>query len=387
MVVLHVCAAAPEPWVLEAIRRERVSPLRIQTISRPELAGARLAGGGVAAVLLDLSGCGGVPDSFALDIVRDMLRVHALDTPLLIAAATAAGFEGKEFVVTPAESALLPALLLQAAENGFVEKPVAGKVGCESTSRSASCVVLGFLGAKGGVGTTTAALNTAAILAQTKEVALAELRVNLGGLSGRLRSATRQGALNALLNKPLASLDPRGVQEALWTADSAPRLRVLSAPGGLGSSSKLAAGYATKLIHCLKSCSEAVILDLCLSDGEAVQAAASDVDQLVLVAERTPFCLSMARDIAAELFAWGLSRNTMCCLVVNRSPVGVPPPIEELESQLGIPVLGSLPPDPDGCVRSENLGRPIVAVQPDGLITQSLEAVVRRLETRLVMAR
>lgn len=373
MVVLHVCPSASEPWVLDAIRADRVAPLRIQSISRPELAAARLAGGGVSAILLDLTGCGEAPDPSALDI----LRVHANDRPILIAASTGAHVtEGKERVVTASDSALLPTLLLQAVEMGFVEEAIPAPEVSESS-------VIGFLGVKGGVGTTTIALNIAAIMAHTREVALAELRADLGGLVGRLKGATRQCSLETLIALSLNAIDTLALEHVLWTVDSVPRLRVLSAPRKTGDSGSLGEAHATKLIRGLKACAEAVVLDLSLSEREALRAAAFEVDQLVLVAERTPFCMNVAREVAAELFAWGVSRNAMCCLIVNRSPVGVPPPIEELESQLEISVLGYLPPDPDVCVKSETLRKPIVTIQPDGLITQSLEAVVRSLETRL----
>jgi Flp pilus assembly CpaE family ATPase len=372
MLVLHVYPSAPEPWVLDAIGADRIAPVRIQSLSRPDLALARLAGGGVSAILLDVTGGGGAPDLSSLDL----LRLHANDRPILIAASSAAQVAaGKERVITASDAALLPALLREAAAMSRSQKVIV-------SPRAADSRVIGFLGVKGGVGATTAALNIATLLAQAKDVALAELRADLGELARRLKSATRQGSLETFLERPDA-IDTQAIQEALWTVDSVPRLRVLSAPAKAGDSASLGAALAAKLISGLRACAPTVILDLCWSEREALRAAVFEVSQLVLVAERTPFCMDLLRDIATQLFTWGVSRNVMCCFVINRSPAGVPPPIAQLESQLDISVLGYLPPDADVCGRSEALRKPIVTILPDGLITQSYEALIRNLESRL----
>jgi Flp pilus assembly CpaE family ATPase len=200
-----------------------------------------------------------------------------------------------------------------------------------------------------------------------------------------LRAATRQGTLEALLEKPANQLNASSLEQILWTPEHVPRLRILAAPVISRHSPVLGSDYVRKIVRLMTACAEFVVLDLAFSSRQAVRAAVTEVNQLVLVAERTPFCLAVASQISTELFSWGVSRNAISCLIVNRSPVGVPPPIEELESQLDTSVLGVLPPDADICVKAETLRRPVITIQPEGLIAQGFDAAIRRLQARLAM--
>jgi len=105
--VLHVHPQMTSPWVLDALARCGAEGIRVQSISRASTALARVAGGGVDAILLD--GSGGRTAVFE-EALRT-LRREAGRVPLLLALEENALADGPETVVTEASAARLGALL------------------------------------------------------------------------------------------------------------------------------------------------------------------------------------------------------------------------------------------------------------------------------------
>ncbi|MBN8734327.1 MAG: hypothetical protein J0L64_27580, partial [Acidobacteria bacterium] len=159
------------PWVLDALARCGAEGIRVQSIARASTALARVAGGGVDAILLDGSGGRTVVFEDALQL----LRREAGRLPLLLALGEGAASDGPEPAITEGTAGGLAALMA----GGAKAMPAVG------TEREDKLVAV--VGVKGGVGTTTVALNIAAAMAETRRVTLVELRPDFGVLAGRLR--------------------------------------------------------------------------------------------------------------------------------------------------------------------------------------------------------
>lgn len=144
--------------------------------------------GGVDVVLLDLS----LPDSQGFDTFSK-LRAHANGLPVILLTGLEDEDLGMRAVHEGAQDYIVKgavtSLSLARAVRFAVERQKTLAASAEAPPAAELGRVFGFLGAKGGVGTTTVALNTAAILVgESKPVIALELR----SCSSAFSSQTRQ---------------------------------------------------------------------------------------------------------------------------------------------------------------------------------------------------
>ena len=130
-----------------------------------------------------------------------------------------------------------------------------------------------------------------------------------------------------------------------------------------------------KLVHALAGLAEYVVLDLPPSLSAANRAVAGISGRLVLVVERDPVCAQAAKLMAQSMEAWKGALQPAEFIVVNRALLSCPTPLAEIESQLGSPALGIVPPGPDICLLAQHAHTPLVALQPDSLLADSLNAL------------
>lgn len=361
MFVLHVHPQMTSPWVLDALARCAAEGIRVQSIARASTALARVAGGGVDAILLD--GSGGRTAAFEEALV--LLRREAGRLPLLLALGEGEALNGQEPVITEATAGGLPAFLTAGAK----AMPVVG------ADREDNLVAV--LGVKGGVGTTTVALNIAAAMAETRRATVVELRPDFGVLAGRLRGMGRRSGLEALLPLPASAATEQAVERLVWPVEHCERLRILSAPQAQPHA--LTAAHASAVLRAACRRADVVVADLSWDVREAARAAARMAAQVVLVSERTPMSLSAVRAVRGEILTWGVSRDALSLAVVNRAAVGSPAPVERLEEELELRLLDVLPPDADGCCLCERLRQTTIGLQPEGLMSDKYRAMAREL--------
>jgi len=374
MLVLHVHPMNTSPWLLEALAACAASGIRIQSITNSATALARVAGGGVDAILLDSGGEASPEYAEALA----QLRREAGRIPVLVALLSRNSHIGPEPAVSPENVSTLGEQLAQAAQRASQHSPDAGSRG---PNRPAGAGLIAMLGVKGGVGTSTLALNVAAAFAEMRHVSLAEMRPDFGVFSGRLRGPARRSGLELLLPHAATRTDRAAVESLLWSPDHIEKLRILSAP--ILQPHPFTAGHAEAILNSLRACSEAVIADLSLDIREATRTAVVLADQVVLVAERTPSCVAALRLLRGELLSWGVSRDALNLALVNRASIGVPPPLDRLEEELEMPLLDVLPPDADGCCLCESLRQTMLGLQPESLMSEKYRCIARELAGRL----
>jgi pilus assembly protein CpaE len=304
------------------------------------------------------------------------LRREAGQIPLFVALPPGTSHSGPEPVVAPENARSLAARLSQGARPAPQLNP-AGR----GLNRPPGGGLIALLGVKGGVGTSTLALNVAAAMAELRRVALAEMRPDFGVLSGRLRGPARRSGLELLLPHPPARCDGAAVESVLWSPERIEKLRVLSAP--ILQPHPLTGAHADAILNALRAGSDCVVADLSLDIREAARAAAVLADQVVLVTERTPASVAAVRLVRGELLAWGVSRDALNLAVVNRASIGVPHPLDRLEEELEMPLLDVLPPDADGCCLCETLRQTMTGLQPESLMSDKYRSIARELAGRL----
>lgn len=121
-----------------------------------------------------------------------------------------------------------------------------------------SAGVLAFIGSKGGVGTSTTAMNVAALLAQHGQALIIELQSGPGTASLYLQGDPPRG-LQQLLERPASTITARDVTPLL--VEPVFGLQVLCPGNGCGARQPVDAGYTKSIIAAAKQISSHVVLD------------------------------------------------------------------------------------------------------------------------------
>ena len=241
--------------------------------------------------------------------------------------------------------------------------------------------VITFMGAKGGVGTTTVALNTAAALAQHSQAIVVEARSTFGTLSLYFNPPTRTLSIAHLLEMESAAINPAEAEACLWPYEGIPGLWFLFGPRTMEECREIRPEQVKALLSALAKLADYVIVDLPTSLGETNRAVIENSSQLVLVTERDAICVQSAKLILLSIGAWNPTLHVAGAVIVNRAALVTPIPMPKIEAELGIPTLRVIPPASDLCSAAQNAGSPLVTFDPESLAAGSLTALAERLSS------
>jgi pilus assembly protein CpaE len=230
--------------------------------------------------------------------------------------------------------------------------------------------IVAVIGARGGVGASTVALNLAWLLSQERgrKVALVDLDLHFGSIALSLDLETGNGFRDVLQNP--SRIDPLFLERASIRA--ADRLILLGTEEPLASTRHWDAEAFKPLLAELTTAHETVLLDLpramALEHPELLAAA----DVALLVADLS---LSSLRDILRlKTLTHELAPKARTMLLLNRPrPPGkndVPP--AEFAKTLGEPAAGELPFDAKAAAQAAGGGKPFVAVAKNAKAAQAL---------------
>jgi Flp pilus assembly CpaE family ATPase len=191
----------------------------------------RLTQGGMDVILLDL----GLPDSDGLATFAG-IRAHAPDIPVIILSAGDSEMLALQMIQEGAEDYLVKSacnreLLVRAVRYALVRHKQSARNTTEASSGQPK--VIGVIGAKGGVGTTTVACSLAAELRRqtSQKVLLADLDVHAGLVSFLMNTNAQYSLLDAV--GFVHDLDHVSWEQLVTNAGD--DLHVLPSPGLLGS--------------------------------------------------------------------------------------------------------------------------------------------------------
>jgi Flp pilus assembly CpaE family ATPase len=249
--------------------------------------------------------------------------------------------------------------------------------------------IITFMGAKGGAGTTTVALNVAAALARHWHVILVELHAELGSLALYFqphRSARGIGDLLAAADRaqeiPLRELD-----SCLWPVKNVPGLQVLYGARSQQSSTPLDPANAAGILALASEIADYVIVDLPASLSETNRAVLENSACLALVVERDPISVQSAKLILSRVDSWKAGKLTIGDVILNRAALVSPMPFAEIDAELRIRTLGVVPPAPDLCAAAQNARSPMVTLDPESLASVALRDLAREIEDLVPAAR
>jgi pilus assembly protein CpaE len=233
--------------------------------------------------------------------------------------------------------------------------------------------ITAILGAKGGMGTTTVAINLAAeIAARTQQrVILVDLHVYLGNVAVMLDIVPKPTVLWFLHHGSMA--------DARTWADAPPThkagFRVLGLDGDVATADPITAEQVVFLCARLKERYEHVVLDCGAEFNEVTLAACSAANRRVMVTtdERTALVGAIRRRDALKALELG---PTPARLVINRAQAMSPEECQKLADQIGLPLAGIVSNAWQDTQAALDQGTVLRIAAPRAQVTRDVKALV-----------
>jgi DNA-binding response OmpR family regulator len=240
--------------------------------------------------------------------------------------------------------------------------------------------VYSIIGAKGGVGVTTLAVNLAAHMAAPgKEVILLEFRPDFGTVAVQLNLRPE------LSLATLRELEPVAITEQVVTRLLQPtsfNIRVLCGPQKATDFGPFTAAHGGALLSRLTALADFVIVDLPPASDAATEAIIKSSDQVVVVLEPEIACVAAAVQRVAQINGYSNTLETRLVGVNRQGAMLIS--VREMESRLNRTLASMIPPATDVIGVAVQYGTPIVIMQPTHIYAEHIQEIaelVQRVKT------
>ena len=325
-------------------------------------------------VILDIM----MPDIDGYKICRRLRsNPETSDIPVIMLSAKAqvpdklVGFEAgaDDYVVKPVDPSELVARVNALLSRARVTSPREARV-------------VSFLGVKGGVGTTTVAVNQAVAFGQSRAaVVLVDWRSSFGMTCSLLGLVPKRTLADMVVADPKAG-DDTGA--AAYLTPFREGIAVLAGPIGFGLPRAVPKGLARSVIKQLKTMADYVLVDLPAEPSTMVRDMLEETNSIVLVSELEPLSLKSGAALVSSLTSWGLQWKTTGVVFVNRAWSENTMSATDAASTLGVDLLTTLPPAPEVCYYAALQGKPVLLSQPDSLVATTLAEFAMELRRRVL---
>lgn len=242
---------------------------------------------------------------------------------------------------------------------------------------------IGVMGAKGGVGTTTMALNIAAAFTLSgANPVVAEFRLGSGSMGLMMGVGQSQGMSHVLVKSPNEIRSP--LLESEMVAHPSGIRALLSSISPREGQLNYSMDAALALVRGLRTVGRPAIFDLGSGFTPLVSRLQREMDQMVLVVEPNPVALTMAREILHELEVEGASGNGVVhVVVINRAQPTMQTPWHEVEHMLGHEIRAIISVAHDLAFQSARTGVPMVIHQPSAVVSSQIIKLSEELNERI----
>ncbi len=334
-------------------------------------------------ILLDVM----MPDMDGYEVTRRLRQnPSTLQTPILMFTAKTqlddkvVGFEvgANDYLTKPTHPSELQARVKTLLARVNSKKSATGSLKDQNRG-----YVIGVLGARGGLGTTTMAVNLGAGLqSRTKsEVIVAEMLPGQGALALDVGVNYSKGLVDLLSLNKLNDITRDSVREVLVQHTSGLKLLLASDRPRDMHLINQTANYET-LMKKLAALARFVVLDL----GVGIQPIAEKIlplcNEVLIVLEGVPNTIIHTKALIDDITALGITRKNIKVVLNNRIRSETQLASSQVQAQLEHDILSTLTPAPELFVQATRMQTPAILCQPDSLtarqVTKLVDFIVER---------
>jgi pilus assembly protein CpaE len=239
--------------------------------------------------------------------------------------------------------------------------------------------MIGVLGAKGGLGVSTIAINIGVALRESlkKDVIIADFRPGQGSIGLEL-GYTKSEGLNRLLELKVNEISVQEIESQLVVHSSGVRLLLSSHRPG---DSK----YANATLHFesiarqLPFLARHVVLDLGPSFTPTIEKVLPVCNEMIIVLEPVPHTVTQSRLLLDELISGGFSDERVTAVLVNRYRSGVQLSWSQVQEQFKHNIAVIFTPANELTYQAAATGIPLIVQQPDSLTTQQFQKLAEKI--------
>jgi len=242
--------------------------------------------------------------------------------------------------------------------------------------------IVGFLGSRSGIGTSTLALNSALVLQERGyEVILAEINPGHGSVGLELDIQSPTGISN-LLSRSLKDIHLRSVEAEVVSHSTGIRL-LLSSFHPRETELEQAVPQMEAIVNNLASLCTLLILDLGAGLKPYVKPVLEICDRIILVVEPIYPSDAMGRAVLQDLETSGINRRKLNLALINRVPTSLQIPWRKVEEELNIELAGIVSPAPEQAHQASQAGNPVVISYAESLIGDQIRQLAENISKHL----
>jgi pilus assembly protein CpaE len=275
----------------------------------------------------------------------------------------------KEFFIQPLDAAEIRAALERFKERHTQD---AGR------RKSKNGSIISVFGSKGGVGTTTVAVNLAVSLAQgleKKQVALLDMNTLFGEIPLFLEMAPKFHW--GEITKNIERLDGQFLLNTLTPHKTG--VQVLPSPAYLNGHVRPTPETMSRLLSLMKQMFDYIIIDAGQSTDDTSIKVLEVSDMLMLITILSLPCLANTNKLLRSLTDLGYVPKEKIKVVLNRYIKRGEISVSDAEAGIGRELFWVVPNDYDTSMSAINSGRPLINVAPGAAITKSFIELAKSL--------
>jgi CheY-like chemotaxis protein/MinD-like ATPase involved in chromosome partitioning or flagellar assembly len=252
----------------------------------------------------------------------------------------------------------------------------------QRTKKSTRGLAIGVLGTKGGVGTTSMAVNLAAALLndEQNQPIVADFRLGVGTMGLLLGFGRSQGMSQVLQQEPTA-ITPELLEGHLIQHQTGLRALVSSVrPLEAQQTFDIESAIAT--INVVREMGRPAFFDLGYGYDQITARLQKEMDKLVIIVEPNSATLTMARELINEISSVG-GPGRINLVVLNRSQSSLQTPWQQVEDVVGLDIKAIIAAAPELAFQATESGMPMVHLQPGAVVSSQIIKLAQEIKTRI----